>query len=96
MSNPPLSGLSAARMAALLTYRSRNSFESRFGRKVMPEKPAADKSAKVVHNEGNKYRLHTNEKALVKDPKDQTEFSVYSAQSYLRYQGDKFNQRSFI
>ncbi|CAK9436452.1 uncharacterized protein LODBEIA_P10100 [Lodderomyces beijingensis] len=30
----PDSGLSAARMAALLTYRSRNSFETRFGRKL--------------------------------------------------------------
>lgn len=30
----PDSGLSAARMAALLTYRSRNSFETRFGRKM--------------------------------------------------------------
>ncbi|KAI8807785.1 Alpha/Beta hydrolase protein [Cladochytrium replicatum] len=33
----PLRGLAAARMTALLTYRSRNSFESRFGRKLMPE-----------------------------------------------------------
>lgn len=30
--DPPSSGLAAARMAALLTYRSRDSFESRFGR----------------------------------------------------------------
>ncbi len=30
----PTSGLAAARMAALLTYRSRDSFESRFGRKA--------------------------------------------------------------
>ncbi|PWN48332.1 homoserine O-acetyltransferase [Violaceomyces palustris] len=32
--DPPRNGLSAARMAALLTYRSRDSFESRFGRRV--------------------------------------------------------------
>lgn len=31
-SDPPTAGLGAARMSALLTYRSRNSFESRFGR----------------------------------------------------------------
>ncbi|KAN0060355.1 L-homoserine-O-acetyltransferase [Thecaphora frezii] len=31
---PPRNGLSAARMAALLTYRSRDSFESRFGRRI--------------------------------------------------------------
>ncbi|KAK9433088.1 Alpha/Beta hydrolase protein [Lipomyces doorenjongii] len=32
--DPPSSGLAAARMSALLTYRSRNSFESKFGRNV--------------------------------------------------------------
>ncbi|KAG5944832.1 hypothetical protein E4U53_006812 [Claviceps sorghi] len=32
--DPPVTGLGAARMAALLTYRSRNSFESRFGRNI--------------------------------------------------------------
>lgn len=31
--NSPVAGLEAARMAALLTYRSRDSFERRFGRK---------------------------------------------------------------
>lgn len=31
-SDPPIVGLGAARMAAMLTYRSRNSFESKFGR----------------------------------------------------------------
>ncbi|OLL22430.1 Homoserine O-acetyltransferase [Neolecta irregularis DAH-3] len=32
LDDPPISGLAAARMQALLTYRSRNSFETRFGR----------------------------------------------------------------
>jgi homoserine O-acetyltransferase/O-succinyltransferase len=32
--DPPSTGLGAARMSALLTYRSRNSFESRFGRNI--------------------------------------------------------------
>ncbi|TGZ84566.1 homoserine O-acetyltransferase [Ascodesmis nigricans] len=32
--DPPVAGLGAARMSALLTYRSRNSFESRFGRNI--------------------------------------------------------------
>ncbi|KAF2100666.1 homoserine o-acetyltransferase [Rhizodiscina lignyota] len=32
--DPPSTGLGAARMAALLTYRSRDSFESRFGRNI--------------------------------------------------------------
>jgi homoserine O-acetyltransferase len=34
LNQQPSRGLAAARMAALLTYRSRDSFESRFGRKV--------------------------------------------------------------
>ncbi|KAI8900963.1 homoserine O-acetyltransferase [Globomyces pollinis-pini] len=96
MSDPPVSGLSAARMTALLTYRSRNSFESRFGRKVMPktalEVDSTTSFDEVHHNEGNKYRI------LRKNPSDNnvqesTELSVYSAQSYLRYQGDKFINR---
>jgi homoserine O-acetyltransferase len=32
--DPPSTGLGAARMSALLTYRSRNSFETRFGRNI--------------------------------------------------------------
>ena len=32
--DPPTTGLGAARMSALLTYRSRNSFEKRFGRNI--------------------------------------------------------------
>lgn len=32
--DPPATGLGAARMSALLTYRSRNSFEARFGRNI--------------------------------------------------------------
>lgn len=38
--DPPASGLGAARMSALLTYRSRDSFESRFGRKHPDPKQA--------------------------------------------------------
>jgi homoserine acetyltransferase len=34
----PVAGLASARMCALLTYRSRDSFESRFGRKAQTDK----------------------------------------------------------
>jgi homoserine O-acetyltransferase/O-succinyltransferase len=37
LDNPPVRGLAAARITAMLTYRSRDSFESRFGRKLQPE-----------------------------------------------------------
>ncbi|KXN66913.1 homoserine O-acetyltransferase, partial [Conidiobolus coronatus NRRL 28638] len=66
---PPNSGLAAARMSALLTYRSRNSFESRFGR--------------------NKQTKKNNQTPPSEDPQP-TSNSLFSAQSYLRYQGDKF------
>jgi homoserine O-acetyltransferase len=56
MSDPPVSGLSAARMAAMLTYRSRNSFESRFGRNKTLKKPIKDVDGRskehIYHNEG--------------------------------------------
>ncbi|KAG0030378.1 homoserine O- acetyltransferase [Podila clonocystis] len=59
---PPSVGLGAARMAALLTYRSRNSFESRFGRKVMDtptysstREPASPAEAHhQIHNDGHR------------------------------------------
>ena len=43
--DPPSAGLSAARMAALLTYRSRNSFEKKFSRR-QPSKQQECKSKK--------------------------------------------------
>lgn len=38
LDDPPNAGLGAARMSALLTYRSRNSFEARFGREAPTNK----------------------------------------------------------
>src|SRR3954469_13135612 len=60
--DPPSTGLGAARMSALLTYRSRNSFESRFGRNT----PDASKKQTIsehqnssdihlaIHNDGHR------------------------------------------
>jgi homoserine O-acetyltransferase/O-succinyltransferase len=104
-------------MSALLTYRSRDSFESRFGRKPQlgtgagtimsvatppesPKPPLADEML-AAHNDG-----HKNAKPRVKasptfegEPQAQgaitpkSKPSVFSAQSYLRHQGDKFTAR---
>ncbi|KAI9451541.1 Alpha/Beta hydrolase protein [Russula earlei] len=68
----PASGLAAARMTALLTYRSRDSFESRFGRTPQgaaepPPPPSGSSSTPAA--------------------------PLFTAQSYLRYQGDKFVAR---
>ena len=46
--DPPTAGLGAARMSALLTYRSRDSFESRFGRNT------PDLSKRPSINQGNR------------------------------------------
>lgn len=158
---PPRNGLSAARMAALLTYRSRDSFESRFGRRVgkalkgggaaLPVPDAHSEAqaktlddqrrrslahdAAAAHNEGNLsprvkpygsnsplngYFAGPNGASLSPTattppvpavPHAPTELSdqaverlvepfspstapeIFSAQSYLRYQGDKFVRR---
>lgn len=59
---PPSSGLAAARMAALLTYRSRDSFEARFGRDTAnaikkdhqsPHSSALSETCRA-HNDGNR------------------------------------------
>jgi homoserine O-acetyltransferase/O-succinyltransferase len=133
--DPPTTGLGAARMSALLTYRSRDSFEARFGRNA----PDASKKQSIVgensysnehskiHNHGHKPTrtsrpsssngMRESESqtgttdgnksmATITDPQfnGTTLFSVpviecktnrpmhhyFSAQSYLRYQGNKF------
>jgi homoserine O-acetyltransferase len=97
----PCKGLAAARMSALLTYRSRDSFESRFGRRpqvpvnqdaiITPPRSPVSKAAKTLlpdnaaalaaHNDGHRPSVPTANSLL------------FSAQSYLRYQGDKFTAR---
>ncbi|KAI9325109.1 putative homoserine O-acetyltransferase [Zopfochytrium polystomum] len=114
--NPPAQGLAAARMQALLTYRSRNSFETRFGRNRMTprgtSKPNGQQAAPVVaptpseqavaqHNEGNK-SPKSNASARAERATEALRNAavasaasgeVFSAQSYLRYQGEKFIKR---
>jgi homoserine O-acetyltransferase len=141
--DPPSTGLGAARMSALLTYRSRDSFESRFGRNTpdlskkqnisgipRPSTPAHEHWA--IHNEGNKnagsprpsrtnstaalqatpattadleFHSASNPSTPVEDssttngvgqttpPKRKRAPTYFSAQSYLRYQGEKFIKR---
>ncbi|RMZ67928.1 homoserine o-acetyltransferase [Pyrenophora seminiperda CCB06] len=146
--DPPSTGLGAARMSALLTYRSRDSFESRFGRNTpdlskkqsintiarptTPSNPSHEHWA--IHNHGHKNagspRLmsRTNSSTAISTstaahadlefhdasnpstPVPQRTNSTssnnqfprstkplaphyFSAQSYLRYQGEKFIKR---
>jgi homoserine O-acetyltransferase len=127
--DPPSTGLGAARMSALLTYRSRDSFESRFGRNrpdtsrrqningtSRPASPPNEHFA--IHNEGHKNAgsprpsrtgsivtgLTTPTSLTTTTNGDTTTkptargankplSTYYSAQSYLRYQGEKFIHR---
>lgn len=145
----PARGLAAARMAALLTYRSRDSFESRFGRKsgmgsarrgrggalasssgstrspspLESRPPTPREEARKAHNDGHRARqspaepLNSLPTVIDAVPLTNIELSmpgarrgvpdkigagipvapkqpgVFSAQSYLRYQGDKFTAR---
>ena len=144
--DPPSTGLGAARMSALLTYRSRNSFESRFGRNtpdpskkqaitdnLRPSTPSNEHWA--IHNDGHKGSRSSRAASIdgvtppttpqpgvagtgtsgnssqYTDPQfhGTTTFDApppptpaserkrattyFSAQSYLRYQGEKFVKR---
>src|SRR5271156_2947556 len=120
-------------MSALLTYRSRNSFESRFGRKVAdptrnpyPERAPAQSPSEehwVIHNDGHRLRAErptprSRQASSISPPESMSNSLVldteipsspsssspsiarkntaqhyFSAQSYLRYQGDKFVKR---
>lgn len=122
--DPPIVGLGAARMAAMLTYRSRNSFESKFGRNLPDplkhkgvEKltngirlPAnASEERWLIHNQGHQQGRKlssgrtspTEEKSDTLHRSDSTSSlssvnkpqTFFTAQSYLRYQGDKFVKR---
>lgn len=116
LSAQPGRGLAAARMAALLTYRSRDSFEARFGRRagtldkgvpkggvrVMGGKETTDPSEPSTADLAAKNRQAASELAWREhndgyrpsgsrrnSGRSVTEPKVFSAQSYLRYQGDK-------
>lgn len=88
----PKNGLGAARMAALLTYRSRDSFESRFGRKHQQVTITASSPTRSPHhNDGLRSPSAANGALTPIDAEHRPK--IFTAQSYLRYQGEKFNSR---
>lgn len=108
IASQPKTGLAAARMAALLTYRSRDSFEGRFGRNIQslskepitpPRSPSFTSAdiALAAHNEGHRKTGHRSSAGTsnISTPQARIWSSppVFSAQGYLRYQGDKFTAR---
>ena len=87
--SPPRSGLAAARMAALLTYRSRDSFEKRFGRKHQnTPAPTVRNGIATVPNSVSQTSTQSEPATGKISPPP-----IFTAQSYLRYQGEKFNSR---
>jgi len=99
-------GLQNARMQGLMTYRSNISFQKRFGRKIMKVKDAKYEENNLksihslIHNEGNKNLRLDDQKKRKPLPKSQytkkniiLQPYVYSVQSYLRYQADRFIKR---
>lgn len=78
--DPPIAGLAAARMAAMLLYRMHSSFEKRFGRRRMTTEILAPKSESSCQ-------------VLVIEDNERNSPGIFMVQSYLQYQGAKFNGR---
>lgn len=97
----PAQGLSAARMTALLTYRSRNSFEQRFSRREASSeaKLKMESHKRRLSSDVEFKQVSTDTKTQSSDSSDSSpnsskrEDKLFSAQSYLRYQGLKFVAR---
>ncbi|KAM3420959.1 hypothetical protein BST61_g4191 [Cercospora zeina] len=111
-SDPPSCGLGAARMNAMLTYRSKASFDDRFGRRKLegelaPRTTGGDETVKLyTHHDGHKNgRGHSSGQDLPKKRNPdapslgcevrqvERHDTCYLAQSYLRYQSEKFVRR---
>ncbi|KAI0841539.1 homoserine O-acetyltransferase [Hypoxylon sp. FL0890] len=93
----PSAGLAAARMVAMLTYRSCMSFDSRFGRKPQRQKPGPVQEPPL---DLPRTEVPTTATTPVnaKDRSERKSWTArqnpsFSAQGYLHYQGQKFIQR---
>ncbi|KAI1417609.1 homoserine O-acetyltransferase [Hypoxylon sp. FL1857] len=91
----PSAGLAAARMVAMLTYRSCMSFDSRFGRKPQRQKPRPVQEPPL---DLPRTDVPATATTPVKDRSERKSWTArqnpaFSAQGYLHYQGQKFIQR---
>ena len=104
--DPPLAGLAAARMAALMTYRSHYSFEQRFGRRLQAEPTSGRRgTAGLISNnttgddDGTEEEQSTARGTSETRGEDQQQQAqpptppLFSVQSYLRHHGATFNAR---
>ena len=85
LEDPPSAGLGAARMSALLTYRSRNSFETRFGRDAPNDKQKMKSISNSIAQE--KIKEGEDSSAIV----DETE--VLDRESHWRVHNDGANRK---
>lgn len=111
MGSQPTSGLAAARMVAMLTYRSSVSFGKRFGRKPPAKRKKPQKSSQDLADDdcGNlvngssqnpkcdafrsRKRARIETSYGTQTSTNRSRSPVFSAQGYLKYQGDKFIRR---
>jgi homoserine O-acetyltransferase len=84
----PSSGLSAARMVGMLTYRSSPSFSSRFGR-ASANKDHLQKSKMKPQPPTTEIRIGSDDLA----DRRPVQVPKFTAQSYLQYHGQKFVKR---
>ncbi|KNE61575.1 homoserine O-acetyltransferase [Allomyces macrogynus ATCC 38327] len=87
LANPPRAGLAIARMQAMLTYRSPNAYAAKFARRATAGAvvPVSDLAVKGFS--------HSDGAGHFATPATKVTPGFFTAQSYLRYQGDKFVQR---
>ncbi|OAP60356.1 homoserine O-acetyltransferase [Fonsecaea erecta] len=97
-SSQPIQGLGAARMIGMLTYRSYTSFEARFGRrKAGPKKTSQAFSRPMTSIPSPPLPAVSDDVPETAASKTEAQSfgpaTIYSAQSYMQYQADKFLKR---
>lgn len=95
---PPTNGLAIARMAAMLTYRAHGSMQRRFGRRHQTRLARSCLPFEAVSTREDPLEQASNTNLGSTIDQDtaclhRRSDTVFAAQSYLEYQGRKFNSR---